>query len=60
MPARYHVETYRSQKDKQFYFRVKEKNSKIVSQGEGYVDKADRDDLVASLYPELEVCEVNE
>lgn len=60
MPAVYHIETYRSQKDKQFYFRVKENNGQVVSQGEGYVDRADRDDLIESLYPGLEVREVDE
>jgi uncharacterized protein YegP (UPF0339 family) len=42
-------ETFRSRKNRQFYFRARARNGKILAQSEGYKTKRSRDKGLAAL-----------
>ena len=52
-----YAEKYRDSEG-QYRFRIKADNHEILSQGEGYDNRTDRDATLARLHPGIEVREV--
>lgn len=45
----YKIEKFRSEKNKQYYFRIKAGNGKIVCSSEGYKNKKDRNEIADNI-----------
>ena len=49
----YKIEKFRSEKNKQYYFRIVAENGKIVSASEGYRNRIDRDEIANNFVSNL-------